>query len=195
MQSHMSSLKDSDLRAATHRRLLAHARQCPDTLVLDEFGLDHGSTRVDIAVINGHIRGVELKADADTLSRLPRQIAGYGKVVDKATLVAAERHIDGALKILPEWWGVIVATASCGGMRFKRMRPERTNRGVDPLATAKLLWRSEALQILLEIGCDKNLVRAPRGTLYSELAAAVPRRDLSQLVRSALRARRNWRDR
>ena len=35
-------------------------------------------------MINGHIRGVEIKAEADTLDRLPRQVAAYGEVVDKA---------------------------------------------------------------------------------------------------------------
>src|SRR5688572_26944823 len=94
-------LKDIDLRVATHRRLLSRAWRCPNTLVIDELGLQHGASRIDIAVINGHIRGVELKAEADTLVRLPRQVSSYGLVVDQATLVAADRHLDGAMKLLP----------------------------------------------------------------------------------------------
>ena len=47
-----------------------------------------GAARVDIAVINGHIRGVEIKAEADSLERLPRQVEAYGRVVDRATLIA-----------------------------------------------------------------------------------------------------------
>ena len=81
-------LRDSDVRKAAYARLLSHARTCPNTLVIDELGLDHGSCRIDIAVINGHIRGLEIKAEADTLDRLPHQVAAYGEVVDKASLRA-----------------------------------------------------------------------------------------------------------
>src|SRR6266478_8085933 len=80
-------LRDADLRVAALQRLLAHAQQCADTLVLQELGLAHGASRVDIAVINGHIRGVEIKAEADSLDRLPRQVEAYGQVVDRKSVV------------------------------------------------------------------------------------------------------------
>lgn len=38
-------LRDSDVRQAAYRRLLTHAQACPDTLVIDELGLDHGSCK------------------------------------------------------------------------------------------------------------------------------------------------------
>ena len=96
-------LKDADLRTAALGRLLAHAASAPDTLVVNELGLAHGASRVDIAVINGHIRGVEIKAEADSLERLPRQVEAYGRVVDRATLIADERHLPAALSLLPDW--------------------------------------------------------------------------------------------
>jgi hypothetical protein len=91
-------LRDSDIRLAAYQRLLAPARRCADTLIVDELGLQHGAARIDIAVINGHIRGVEIKAEADNLMRLSRQVAAYGYVVDKATLIAAERHLESAVE-------------------------------------------------------------------------------------------------
>ena len=190
----MTLLRDIDLRSVVHRRLLAHAWRSPDTLVVDELGLLHGAARVDIAVINGHIRGVELKADADTLSRLPGQISAYGKVVDKATLITTERHVVGAMKLLPLWWGVVVATTSNKGVQFRRLRPERANFGVDPVALASLLWRSEVLAILTSLGCEKNFSRLSRKKLYEELALILPRRKMSEVVRAALKSRKNWRD-
>lgn len=63
--------KDGDVRRAVYARMLGSAMRSADTLVIDELGLDHGSCRIDIAVINGHIRGLEIKAEADTLARLP----------------------------------------------------------------------------------------------------------------------------
>ena len=93
-------LRDRDVRRAAYGRLLSHGRRCPHTLVVDELGLAYGANRIDIAVINGHIRGLEIKADSDSLSRLPGQIAAYGEVVDRASLIVASRHLPRALEML-----------------------------------------------------------------------------------------------
>jgi hypothetical protein len=159
-------LKDIDVREAIHRQLLRHARACPDTLVIDELGLAHGACRVDIAVINGHIRGVEIKAEADDLSRLPRQIAAYGNVVDFATLVVADCHLAQAFDLLPQWWGVVSSKRSgTGAVSFSRHRPERYNRSVDPMTIARLLWRPEVVDLLRARGYGEVALRAPRGVI------------------------------
>lgn len=189
-------LRDNDIRAATHRRLLRQARACPETIVIDELGLNHGARRIDIAVINGHIRGIEIKAEADVLDRLPHQAAAYGEVVDRATLIAAPRHIEKAVSLLPDWWGVIVADrGATQGLRFRVLRPERANREVNPLMLTRLLWHPEAASILRELGRPEKLLRHPREILYQELVAALPRRILAVRVREALKVREAWRDR
>lgn len=189
-------LRDSDVRQAAYRRLLTHAQGCPDTLVIDELGLDHGSCRIDIAVINGHIRGVEIKAEADTLERLPRQVAAYGEVVDKALLIVDPKHLASALTIVPDWWGVMIAErGTTQGVRFRRLRPERANKGIDPLVLARLLWRPEAQATLRSLGVSERELRVPRATLYKMLVDRLPLRRLSQTVRETLKARTTWRDR
>lgn len=191
-----AKLKDGDLRAAALRRLLAGAQKCADTLVLEELGLTHGASRVDIAVINGHIRGVEIKAEADSLERLPRQVQAYGLVVDRATLIASERHLPAALELLPSWWGVISARrAANGSVLFRRLRDERANRETDAVSLARLMWRDEVHAVLSGMGCDARLLREPRATLYAELACRMPKSRLAALVRQTLKARTNWRDR
>lgn len=192
----LERLKDGDLRTAALSRLLLHASRCADTLVLHELGLSHGASRVDIAVINGHIRGVEIKAEADTLERLPRQVAAYGQVVDRATLIASERHLPAALSMLPDWWGVIAARrAANGAVVFRRLRPERSNRETEPVSLAKLMWRGEVAHVLAEMGCEARLLRAPRAVLYEELVRRVPKTRLAALVRATLKSRSDWRDR
>jgi hypothetical protein len=190
------ALKDVDVRRAVYARLLHHATRCPDTLVIDELGIDHGACRIDIAVINGHIRGLEIKADADTLARLPHQVAAYGDVVDKASLIVARRHLDAALPMIPAWWGVILATRSAsGGVVFDRVREERVNRRPNPITLSRLLWRPEVQELLRELGYVERVLRAPREVLYHELAAAMPRRELARRVRETLKRREAWRDR
>ena len=188
-------LRDSDVRKAAHARLLLHARRCPDTLVIDELGLDHGSCRIDIAVINGHIRGLEIKAEADTLDRLPNQVAAYGDVVDKASLIVAPRHFTVAMTIIPPWWGVVVAERGAyRGINFHRIRPERINHGVDPLILTRLLWRPEAQAILRGLGIPERDLRAPREILYQRIAIELPMRKLAFTVRNMLKSRLAWRD-
>jgi hypothetical protein len=192
----LARLKDEDLRAAALRRLLAGAQKCADTLVVEELGLTHGSSRVDIVVINGHIRGVEIKAEADTLDRLPRQVQAYGLVVDRATLIASERHLPAALELLPSWWGVISARrAANGSVVFRRLRDERTNRETDAVSLARLMWREEVHKTLSALGCEPKLLREPRASLYAELARRLPKAQLAALVRTTLKSRTNWRDR
>lgn len=188
-------LRDSDVRQAAYRRLLTHAQACPDTLVIDELGLDHGSCRIDIAVINGHIRGVEIKAEADTLERLPRQVAAYGEVVDKALLIVDPKHLASAMTIVPNWWGVMVAErGTTQGVRFRRVRAERTNKGIDPLVLARLLWRPEVQALLRDLGVLERDLRAPREELYQRLVSLMHLRKLSSAVRTALKSRTTWRD-
>jgi hypothetical protein len=195
-RSMSAPLRDHDLRQAAYRRLLAHAGRRPETRIINELGLMHGAARVDIAVIDGHIRAVEIKAEADTLDRLPRQVEAYGQVVDKATLIAAERHVGPAIPLIPEWWGVIVGTrSSAGRVSFRRIRSDRINRSTDPRIVVKLMWRSEAAEALRALGCTDRILRAPRAVLYEELVARMPRGRLAALVRITLMNRENWRDR
>jgi hypothetical protein len=189
-------LRDTDIRMAAKALLLAHAQSFPDTRIVEEFGLSHGAARVDIAVINGHIRGIEIKAEADTLSRLPRQVSAYGRVVDLATLIAAERHIEAAAALLPNWWGIIEARKTRKDrVAFRRLRNERVNRGLDPMSLAQLLWHAEVAQLLRQLGGDESLLRSPRAILYAELTAALPITRLRRAVRETLKTRENWRDR
>jgi hypothetical protein len=189
-------LTDTDVRRAAHGRLLSQAKRAPGTLVIDELGLDHGTSRIDIAVINGHIRGLEIKAEADRLSRLPQQVIAYGKVVDKASLIVAPRHLEAALSMLPDWWGVIVATRGLrSGIVFTRLRKERRNRSTSPKMRARLLWRPEAVKLLRELGLPESDLRGPREELYTRLVTEMPRRHLATKVREALKCRVAWRDR
>jgi hypothetical protein len=192
----MTQVRDAEIRSAARARLLAHARACPDTLVVDELGVQHGSCRIDIAVISAQLRAIEIKAETDTLSRLERQVVAYGLVADRATLIASECHVPQALQRLPEWWGIICARrARCGGIVFRRLRPERVNSNVDPIALARLLWRDEAISILARCGYSARDLRAPRRVLYEHLASAMPVRALGTVVRATLKSRKNWRDR
>jgi hypothetical protein len=187
-------VRDRDVRQALHRKLLKEHHGDANTLVLDELGLRHGACRVDIAVVNGFLHGYEIKSDADTLERLPAQVAIYSAVLDRATLVVGESHVEKAKLHLPDWWGIkVVITGPRGGISFDTARPVDMNPAIDPLALAELLWRPEAVEILRSLRVPEALLRKPRGVLYEHLASTMDIRELRSVIRQRLKARARWR--
>jgi hypothetical protein len=187
-------MTDSDVRAVLKRKLIDQYGNDSATLILEEFALRHGAARVDLAVINGSLHGWEIKSDADSLSRLPSQAWTYNSVFDRVTLVAGERHVGKAKEMVPEWWGIMLAKRSRGGtIRLLRIREPNENPSPEPVAIAKLLWRDEALSLLVEVGAGAGLRASRRSIIYSRLAEAVDLDYLRARVRQRLRDRPDWR--
>lgn len=163
--------------------------------MLEEFGLHHGISRVDIAVVNGRLLGYEIKSDRDTLARLPDQIRVYGAVLDKVTLVVGWRHVVAAMRLVPAWWGVsLVERGPRGGIRFSPLRVPEQNPTPDPQVLVSLLWRDEALALLEELGCAAGVRSKTKAAIYSRLMESVS--DYGTLrthVCTALKSRSNWR--
>lgn len=185
-------MRDGEIRASLRARLDAEHAGDPATLIRNELGLCLGETRVDIAVINGKLTGYEIKSERDTLDRLDAQVEIYGRVLDEAWLVMAERHVERALNRIPRWWGVLMADQADDQVRLKVKRKARQNPRVEPYFLAQLLWRDEAFGILEERGLSRGLAAATRFTLWDQLALHVPLDDLRHEVRARLRARPQW---
>ena len=187
-------MKDEQIRAAFHRRFLRRHHEDTDTLVVDELGLKHGKRRADIAVINGHLNGYEIKGDEDSLARLEGQVEAYSAVFDKATLVVAERYQEDVDGLLPAWWGIVVCSEGPRhAIRFRTVRRARINQSVDCYSVAQLLWRGEAAEILAARGVPSKVLRAKRAVLYAHLVSLVESRELRTLVRARLKSRSDWR--
>ncbi|WP_163998663.1 sce7726 family protein [Pyxidicoccus caerfyrddinensis] len=183
----MSCRRDADVRPGLVARLRAAH---PGSQVLEEMGLHHGHVRVDVAVISADcLHGYEVKADADTLKRLPVQVWRYGEVMDRCTLVVGLRHLDAALPLLPAWWGIVIASRD----GFHAARPALPN--PDPCAhnTCRLLWREESLALLDEVGAARGVRGKAKNTLYRRLVEVVPAAELRAHVRRLVVARGDWR--
>ncbi len=163
--------------------------------IFEEFGVRHGRARIDIAVINGVMHGYEIKSDRDTLERLPEQMDEFNTVFDKITLVVGKSHLYDAIKILPDWWGIIIAKMDENHkVFFQTIRQAENNKNQIEISIARLLWREEALQIL-EKRNEANGVRSkPREFIYEKLANVLDTDTLKEEVKYALLvARGDWR--
>ena len=179
--------RDRDIRPALRQQV---ALAAPGAVVRDELGLAHGVCRVDVASISADcLHGYELKADRDTLSRLPAQVARYSQVMDRCTLVAGDAHLQDALQVVPPWWGILRVEVDLFGLRFEQLREARANPAPDALATCRLLWRGEALTFLEELRSADGIRSKSRNVLYARLVAAVPAEQLRARVRHALLTR------
>jgi len=187
-------MNDAEIRQNFHRKFLRRQHARSDTLVIDELGLNHGKCRADIAVVNGHLVGYEIKSDNDSLRRLELQVESYNKVFDKAFIVVGDRHIIGIKDRIPEWWGVIASSRGPrGAINFSMIRKAQMNRSVDLISIARLLWRDEAVEILEQRKLPSRVLRQPRAALYKHLAELLNTCELRKAVRQYLQKRKNWR--
>ena len=166
----------------------------PGSILVEEFGLCEGSVRADLAVVNGVLKGFEIKSERDSLARLPRQVVTYNLIFDTVSLMAADRHLVNARKIIPDWWGIYLIERprrADGRPKIKLVRREKPNPDVDAYAVAQLLWKEEATEILRLVSPSAKLARKAREAIWTELSESLPLIELKKATRDALKKRKS----
>jgi hypothetical protein len=186
----MTRMRDRDVRRRLKQELQVLIDD--DAVILDELGVCQGIVRADVVLVNGDLHAFEIKSASDTLQRLSGQMTAYNRVFDGVTLVTCGNHLARALGAVPEWWGVLEASANHGEIVLSELRPAAKNPQVDAAALAELLWRDEAIVILEARGLDHGIRSKPRRALWARIASELPLAELQRLVRERLK-RRIWR--
>jgi hypothetical protein len=182
---------DASIRPFLRQRLeLEHAGE--RLLILDEFPIYGGDVRADMVAMNGSIHGYEIKSDRDKLTRLPRQVDAYGAVFDRASIVLSEAHLEPARPLLPDWWEILLVQCVGGGVCFRCLRRGRPNPSREGRALTALLWKAEAMSLLVQLGLDAGMRSASMSDMMDKLAENVSVGKLSGLVRQCLLARGDW---
>ena len=171
-------MNDPDIRALLYPQLLGG-------VYIDE--LPTGTTRADVVHITEHfMHGYEVKGDGDTLQRVANQLRCYGEVYDFVTFIVTARHLPKLLPLLPEWVGVLVATA--GGLHPHRAAGY--NATVERAPIAKLLLLDDVKQFLLARGLTGvSTLRSREISHFLRTTQLVPLACLAQYVRARLIAR------
>jgi hypothetical protein len=165
-----------------------------DAVVVQELGMCRGQVRVDVALVNGAFHGYEIKSDRDSLRRLDRQAEVYGQVLDRATLVTGERHLEHVLATLPSWWGIVIAGASQSHPRSEAptlttIRAESPNPDRKARALAELLWLQDALQLLDDRQALRGYRSKPCRIVWDRLCEVYSLDEIAAAVRERLKAR------
>ena len=160
--------------------------------IFDEFCINHGSARVDVAVLtDSFMHGYEIKSDSDNVRRLPLQVEAYNSVFDKMTLVVGEKLLMDSIKLIPEWWGIKVAKFNSDKIVLRNIRDPENNPEQDCISIARLLWKNEALNILSQKNQDKGFRSKQRELIYQRLSELLDLRELKKQVISVLKDSRD----
>lgn len=164
--------------------------------VLGEVGIWGNSVRIDLARLTpSRFDGYEIKSDGDTLARLRTQSEIYGLVFDTMTLVAARRHLEKAMAIVPEWWGLTEANVFDGDTKLTAVRLPLDNPSQSAERIAGLLWKDEAVELLQDLGEARGLSRLRLADIHARLARCLSLCELRTAVFAQLVKRRDWLDR
>ena len=106
-----------------------------------------GKSRADIVMVTREsIYGIEIKSDADTYTRLAKQVKNYNRFFDYNILVVGSTHAAHAMEHVPENWGIISVEELGDKLDFYEIRAPKATKA--KLKTQlQLLWRREIAQI------------------------------------------------
>ncbi|MEX2106770.1 MAG: sce7726 family protein [Solirubrobacterales bacterium] len=155
---------------------------------IDEFSVPGTKERVDLALVGAALTAFEIKTERDDLRRLPRQLNAFSRLFDHCSVVVAEKHLAGCELMLPEWWGISVASFSSTGVVLDRVRGAGSSPESDPVLLVRLLWKGEVEQAVKEIAAPSP-PQASRQVLWAVLLQHGSPGELKRLVCKALRSR------
>lgn len=178
---------DKDIRPVLRRAIRA---RFDNVRWVEELGIAN-QVRADFTTIGKDTMiGYEIKSDGDTLKRLPEQVKYYSKICDQAAVVVTRKHLEAASKVVPEWWGVLLVE----GDEIVSQRELSANPCKDPMTLASLLWKSEAIATLDQLGCARGVRSKNRRIVWSRLVSVTDTEQLSSIVRKQLATRFGWRN-
>jgi hypothetical protein len=189
----MNHLSESEIREILRvfARRLSTAET--DALLVEEVAVDGGRNRIDMLYFGDSTIGVEIKSARDDLSRLPAQAASFGQYFDYLILVADDKQIDRATKILPSCWGIFEISNNDGRIRLTKIREPRRNRNAKSELLLELLWKSELLSIFDRVQDAESGERLAKRDLRKELIHYAEDDQIRQWSISAILNREDWR--
>lgn len=185
-------MRDIDIRSALHNKFLMNFRLDGVSKIIDELHICGGNTIADLAVINGSLHVFEIKSACDSLTRLKSQSDSYCKVFDYITIVVNENHLNKVLGSTPECFGIWLVQENYGEPQLKIIRKPQKNNSIDAFSIAQLLWKEEAIEILLNEGHPKKVKAFRKWLLWEYMAQNIPTERLSAIVRTKLKQRNGW---
>lgn len=165
-----------------------------------------GRSRADIVmVLPACVAGIEIKSDADTYSRLARQVRDYDRYFDYNYIVAGSSHAMHIEEHIPAWWGIITVEQVGTEADFYILRKPKENPGVDWKKKLSLLWRPELAHIQemnhlpkyrqrsKQFVMEKILSSVPQEVLREQISQELFERDYTRIAETIMEYKRKSR--
>jgi hypothetical protein len=169
-------LNDATIREALLQKL--ERQKSRPRAVLQELHVHNGKAIADVVTLHSEAHCYEIKGATDRIERIAVQGVYYNAVFRRITLVTTECNLRRALKLAPQFWGVMVAIADCESVRFRHVRAARVNPNFEKQSAAMTLWKSEMLELVSESGAE----RKPRRLLAQLIAETRRELELSMTI-------------
>jgi hypothetical protein len=180
----MTELNDARIREALLRKL---ARQkARPRAVLEELHVHNGNAIADIVTLHSEAHCYEIKGATDRIERIAVQAPYYNAAFRRITLVTTECKLQRASKLVPPFWGIMVAIEDRATVRFRHVRCAQLNPHFERQSAAMTLWKSEMLELVGQVGAE----RKPRRLLAQLIAETRRDLELSMSICNLLLGRR-----
>lgn len=158
----------------------------PGAAVFHEFPVCRKG-RADLVAVNAAMWGYEIKSERDSLARLSLQVKQYDQIFNYSVLVAAERHLKAASRIVPPHWGVMSVSGTAKNCKINEVRSPCHNPNRSAEQIIRLLWKGECIRVLKAKGVNARWSAGVR-SIWGMLGE-LPIEELEESVRGILKAR------
>ena len=143
---------------------------------------DIGRARADVMMVTDDaVIGLEIKSDADSYTRLKRQIRDYDKYFDYNFVVIGKSHLKHIEEHIPKYWGVISCFENDGEICFAEVKEPSKNPKRKIEYKMSFLWYPELATIRDE--CLKHkYTRLNKYALRSKLIEKIDENKLDLLI-------------
>lgn len=177
-------LNDFEIRKALVQKL--EAQTVKPRAIVEELRVYNGNAIADVVALYNEAHCYEIKGEDDKVERILIQGEFYNPSFRKITLVTTENHLEKALSICPDYWGIVIAFSSGNIVKFRHLRGAKTNPEFSKELALLTLWKSEMLSILEE----PKHQRKPRDVLAQLISSNKKKAELSSNICDLLITRR-----
>ncbi len=178
-------MHDPQIRQILKNELKNQYKDVQDTIFWDEFEVQNGLARIDLAVINGSLDGYEIKSGQDSLARLVGQMRHYDLTFENLSIVIESVHLNNTIKTVPAHWGVLEIERD-GYLNI--VRKGTANTGITKEAVTSLLRKDEMVRMLLANNIAHRKT-SNRDYYIKSIADNFRKETILNYVRSALKDR------
>lgn len=116
-----------------------------------------GKSRADVVMITPQVLyGIEIKSDADSYTRLSKQVESYDCYYDRNIIVVGTSHAYHVKEHVPDWWGIITVERNENNeVDFYFLKKAKINPHVKDSRKITFLWRTELNHLLAKNGLPK----------------------------------------